>query len=486
MKKNRLIVLILLSLPVLVLSSCYWRPNFSSGGLQVDVSRIAARVGGPSDVVRVYLIADGLLFSTGGGTPFVAEVPATGTSQEQKISITGLPVSPKYRVMVGVGMMNGGVFEPTSYGDSGQFVISPNSDTAVSVTLQSIVFPNGAAPVPPSPDLLGKNVKGVVGSDSYVYAVEDKAFYLTNYSPSTWYLDTFGSYNLGQDLEGTGVSGYSINGVSRGSFINSSFSLDTTTGILPFYNNDYWNFVKDFTMTLGGSRDIKESGSFYIPYTEGDYAIFFRRGGGLGGAYVLSSDTGNPSVWRWSNVDLAGVQDMVNSYQYTYYAAGGSVFALPPAFLTDAPPNLKGRRIDLPAPAPVLSLGIRTGEGNTLYLGTTNGVYTMDVSESTGPADADNYINIYSGPSQDAPLDITAGDQIERIAIPAYYSNREAYLSRYYLYIRYLDYSGIEHFEKIPFFAVLPGRATGLAWDDNGYSVYISGTEGLAAVYIGS
>ena len=35
--------------------------------------------------------------------------------------------------------------------------------------------------------------------------------------------------------------------------------------------------------------------------------------------------------------------------------------------------------------------------------------------------------------------------------------------------------------DKIPFFAVIPGRATGMAWDSNG-TLYISGTEGLAAV----
>ena len=135
MKKTAAFLFSTLLLLSMTMSSCYWRP-FNSGGLRVDVSGIAARVGNPSDVIRVYLIADGLLFSTGGGVPFTAEVPASGDSQEQKINISGLPVGPKYRVMVGVGLVNGGVFQPDSYGDSGEFLINPNADTSVTVTLK--------------------------------------------------------------------------------------------------------------------------------------------------------------------------------------------------------------------------------------------------------------------------------------------------------------------------------------------------------------
>ncbi len=80
-----------------------------------------------------------------------------------------------------------------------------------------------------------------------------------------------------------------------------------------------------------------------------------------------------------------------------------------------------------------------------------------------------------SGPTQVAG---TEGDSIERIAINSYNSSQEAYLSRYYLY---LWNSGLY---KIPFFAVAPGRVTGMAWDSNG-TLYLAGTEGLSAVYVG-
>jgi hypothetical protein len=167
---------------------------------------------------------------------------------------------------------------------------------------------------------------------------------------------------------------------------------------------------------------------------------------------------------------------MTVSLYNAYYAAGGTAFALPPAFLTDASPDLAGRRINLSSPAPVQSLGFRPAgafAGGTISLGTTNGLYQMDLTEST----ASPYVSESSSPSQVLE---TAGDSIERIAISSYNTYNEAYLSRYYLYIRY--YYGLY---KVPFFAVVPGRATGLVWDSNG-TLYISGTEGLAAIYVGN
>jgi len=108
-----------------------------------------------------------------------------------------------------------------------------------------------------------------------------------------------------------------------------------------------------------------------------------------------------------------------------------------------------------------------------LFLGTTNGAWRMDMDESTlAPSSS-----VASGPIQIAG---TEGDRIEMIAINPNTGSHEAYLSRYYLYI---VKSGSVY--RIPFFAVLPGRATGMAWDSSG-NLYISGTEGMAALYVGS
>jgi hypothetical protein len=53
-------------------------------------------------------------------------------------------------------------------------------------------------------------------------------------------------------------------------------------------------------------------------------------------------------------------------------------------------------------------------------------------------------------------------------------------LSRYWLYIR--KYGTLS---KMPFFAVLPGRVTAMAWDSS-WRLYISGTEGLSLINVGS
>ena len=110
MKRIGLFAAILLA--VLALASCYWRPDFSSGGFSLDVSGVAPKAVG--DVVRVYLIADGLLFSTGGGVPFAAEISGEDSIRKKTISIDGLPVGPIYKAMVGCGPVSGGIFHRSS------------------------------------------------------------------------------------------------------------------------------------------------------------------------------------------------------------------------------------------------------------------------------------------------------------------------------------------------------------------------------------
>ena len=95
-----------------------------------------------------------------------------------------------------------------------------------------------------------------------------------------------------------------------------------------------------------------------------------------------------------------------------------------------------------------------------------------------GIISCDYSVPVSSDPTQTPPLAVTAGDTIERIAIYTNGSVAEAYLSRYYLYIR--TAYGVD---KIPFFAVIPGRATGMTWSSDG-TLYVSGTEGLSAVAV--
>jgi hypothetical protein len=157
-----------------------------------------------------------------------------------------------------------------------------------------------------------------------------------------------------------------------------------------------------------------------------------------------------------------------------YFAASGEGFALPPAFVQDLNPTVAKHRKDFSAPAPILSLGVRTFAAgpSLLYMGTTDGVWYMSVDETT-------YEFGVATPLAQIPE--TAGEPIEQIAISSLMrtSDNQAYLSRYYLFIRW--WSSIY---KIPFYAVFPGKPTGIAWDPTGV-LYVSGTEGLAAVYVG-
>ena len=241
---------------------------------------------------------------------------------------------------------------------------------------------------------------------------------------------------------------------------------------MPFDNSEGWNFKPAFSSTLGGSKDILESADFLAG---ADYAFFFRRAGGLGGTYVGQLDQYNYSAWSWVNLDVPGVLDLAVSDNNAYFATTSGSFALPPAFLSD--PSLAAYKMPFLAPAPIMSLDfLPTGglPGGTLFMGTTNGVYMGTVTEITSPPS----ISL----SAVTQIPETAGQKIEHIAISKYYSNsNQAFLSNYWLYIR----KSLTETYEIPFFAVLPGKPTGMSWDSSGV-LYISGTEGLSAVYVGS
>ena len=73
---KRLVILATILIVLTALSSCYWMGDFSTGGISMDFSEFQPRAAG--DVVRVYLIANGLLFSTNSNAPFMAEEQQLG------------------------------------------------------------------------------------------------------------------------------------------------------------------------------------------------------------------------------------------------------------------------------------------------------------------------------------------------------------------------------------------------------------------------
>jgi hypothetical protein len=458
MKPLRVLAMILAA--AAALSSCFWVGNLGTGEVQMDLSGVHARAG---DTVRVYLLADDLLFSTGGGVPFAAEAPVA-ISGESRIKIEGLPVGPTYRALVGLGNDTAGLWIADQYGESSQFLVSPTAETEVVISNLGSNWPY-YAPVYSS-ELMGKSLKGVAPAGSDVYTAEERTMYLAYFDPFGALLSISDQYDLAADPNVDGVSDRRVLGLSDdpGFLANDAF-LNSDSGIIPFSGGDGWSFDPSFSTGLNGTRAIIETGTFFVVQ---DQALFFRRADGLGGKYFPFSPPDGP----WVNLDVAGVRDMAVSENYAYFATDGGNFALPPAFLQDSTPTLAEHRIAFSAPAEVLCLGFKPAggfPGGTLSMGTTDGVWEVTVDESSGVA---------MGTATQIPE--TEGERIEMIAISSY-SDYAAYISRYFLFIRY---KGVIY--KFPFFAVIPGKATGMVFENGGWSLFISGFEGLSAIYLGS
>jgi len=453
MKRLSVFAICLLTLTGLV--SCYWLGDYSTGDLSMDFSQVQARQAG--DVVRIYLLANGLLFSTQSGVPFAAEV-SLGTGEETIIKIDGLPVGPRYQALVGVGPVDQGIFRVYYFGESEEFQISSGDNITVTTTLDYIPSFSG---IYFSTDLMGKNLTGVVESGSDVYAAEASKLYLVYLNSGVVYLAD--SYDLADDPDGEGVKSYRVNGLSQGNYWNAL--MNSNKGIVPFYGGDGWGFDLPFSANLGGNKEIEESDILSIST---DLALFFRRADGIGGVYI----TGGVSQGSWINLDVNGVRDMVVSSNNAYFATEGGAFALPPAFLLDSTPTLAEHQMSFSAPDEILSLGYKppTAGPMTLFMGTTNGVWEAPVT-SESPVTLGTLTQIPE----------TAGQTIDFIDISSVWTDaNQAYLSRYFLYIR--KYGTVY---KIPFFAVIPGKATGMTWSSD-TKLYISGTEGLSVIYVGS
>jgi hypothetical protein len=437
-----------LSLLLLVaLASCYWMGNIDTGSLTMDFSQIQARPSG--DIVRVYLLANGLLFSAGSGQPFAAEVPL-GADGRAVVKIDGLPVGPRYRALVGAGYVDQGVFYVDHYGESEEFEVSAGDDTTVPTTLSSVYYYLGFEY---STDLMGKNLVGVAAGSFYVYAAEASKLHAVDSTGSLW-----DSYDLAADRDGLGVSSYRVNGLSQdhtGFFLDAF--MDSNMGILPlYYNGEGWEFDTAFSSELGGNRQIEESGVFD---PGNDRAVFFRRTDGIGGR-IIGTSTGS-----WRNINVDDVTDLTLSNNYAYFAAEGDAFALNWDFLPDPQPRFEDKRTDLSSPAEILSLGYATT--GILYMGTTDGAWVATIR--TEPND---FYSLTQIPE-------TAGEAIEMIAVSSS-GSYQAFLSRYFLYVRNPSYV-----DKYPFFAILPGKVTGMTWFGDS-RLYISGTEGLSVLYISS
>ncbi len=454
---KRLVQYLTILVAAAITLSCYWTANLGTSGFQLDFSNVQSKAAG--DLVRVYLLADGNLLSVGDTVPYVEEDLDSGG---QKITIENLPVGPQYQALVGVGNTAGSIFQVSYYGESKTFELSTGDEITVSVTLQSMLYS-----VTYSTDLAGKELKGVVATEtSYIYTADLSKIYALD--PGTLALETTEPYH---DL---GAEGFSVNSLSESSVSAWQGFINTDKGILPFnYSGVVWDFDSDFSTALGGEKNLQESGVFDTGAASPIYNFFFRRKNGLGGVTVPNAELGSPETWEWVNLELDGVLDMACSDWYAYYATSGGAFALPPNILADTTPSIAEHRLSFSAPAKILSVAINT-ETDYIYLGTANGAWEGLVTED----DPAGVPNVSVGVLTQIPE--TAGYGITQITVSSD-SGYAAYLSRYYLFIR----KGVL-VTRFPFFAVIPGKASGLDLGNiNDWTLYIAGSEGLSSLYIG-
>jgi hypothetical protein len=361
--------------------------------------------------------------------------------------------------------VSGGFFHVSYFGASTPFSISPNTDTSVVVSVDlPWEISNLLSGISFAWQLAGENLKGVVSTSSYTFAAGDSLIYAWDYSTGL----ILGEYDLAADIDGYGVRSYRINSLSNDPNYVFSYPalINSNIGILPFdYFVESWGFDPSLTAELGGSKNILESGGLSI--SESAY-LFFRRADGIGGQYLGT----------WVDVDVPGVLDMVLSTNNAYFATEGGAFALPPDFLIT--PDLATQKVSFSAPGKILSLGFIPGGAAApkIIMGTTNGAYASEITESPSISfGAASPITDFDGNS------IT--DSITMVEVSPFSGGRhQAFMSRYWLYIYYDNFSYAAIY-KLPFFAVIPGKATGLAWDNAG-RLYVSGTEGMSIIDVGS
>ncbi len=164
---------------------------------------------------------------------------------------------------------------------------------------------------------------------------------------------------------------------------------------------------------------------------------------------INSDIASSPADWPWVNLDSNRVYDCLVAYPGDgYFATADGAFRLPRTFLQDLTPSIDEHKQPLTTPGKVFSLGLidQSGDGDTLFMGTDNGVWYAQI-------DAGEFLE---SPKLEAG---TAGQAIRMIAISDFWPTFKAYLGNSYLFI--WDDTDLTSY---PLCAGLPGKVTGMAW----------------------
>ena len=442
--------LLFLVLTVALLTSCFFNPaveDTASISLKLNPGASSRALNGEITHARVFLLSDGysLLKFQDGNYHFEAE------NSSGEIVITGVP-SGNWNVLLSLGKLSEGVFEEIKYGESGEIFLSPGVKNEVNIALKESPFTVSAT-------LSGKNVRGVVGVGTKVYATSGNILY--EGASSVYPMSEIPAL----------PEGYSINSLSRGMWFDNGSSaselwINTTKGIVPYRGGDY---KTDFPQENPVS--VLKSGAMYFPVDEDRelpaILIYYRRPKGFGGIYI---DTENldPANWEWTNVDLseslAGelIYDFTIRKDYGYFASSIGAFRLSEAVMREGDSDIVAQAEFFSIKeggeeVVVFSLDFDE-EAGRLYIGTEKGVY------SATPHDTEVLANI-------TRIGNTEGYPFFRVSVSKNYA---AFLTVYDLFI--LDKSTTPaKLYKLRFNSGFPGSITGMDWINDGETLVLSG-----------
>lgn len=475
---KRLAIIAGIVLGAMLLGSCYFMSAKSTGSIQINFggATLKATTGGttPSptpDKARIYLYtyassANYSLYTFPGGLNYY-ETGYPGTA-----TLNDIPVG-QWQVLVSIGNEGAnGSFATSSYGQSAVF-------TLVSGDNHGETVPTTPSPFVSSVDLLGKNINGVVTSAG---------------TPSLCASDSGNLYtgiagtNLGTSgaLTPVTVPGYQIQSLGAYNAGRLSFVLVNTNQGIGSYSGTTFNgsFSQGLTTTIGTSPTVLQSGGEQFGTTSAESVIFYQRTGGLGGGYFSGispaqppSGTSPPSPYGWDDIDLSGkvvgqpvYQFSANTdgltYAYGFFATKlGAFWTTQSLISSGGDMSTEAHFFNAPLNAIIEAIGVNP-TGTLLYVGTPNGAYYAQITESAGSVTLGSWV----------ALDRTLGDSIIAIAASSSYV---ALRSAYNIYVVNTTTQATTPY---PFYGGLPGRLQAMAWDSSTNTLYLGGSAGLVSL----
>jgi hypothetical protein len=468
----------------LVLFSCYIMPTQSTGSITIEVPSVSPRTvsngSGTSvgETIRVYLYTYAVrgddahysLYKFPGGGSY-KDVLNT-SAQTEKISLDNIPTG-QWKVLIATGSPSSDGFLAVRYsGSSSVFDLVPG-------TVNSVALKLTPTPFSINPSLVGSNVVGVRTLGGTLYAATSDTLYAgsaTNQSA----LAVSGSLTRDNNSSALTAGGNTIESLSNGYLYPATPALFVNTsgkGIIPYdgINAPVTGFSSNLTPKTGILSGLL-SGAFTVPNAiPPGLVIFYRRDGGLGGAYLAAA--GTPPAAGWIDFSTSGivsgqpVYSFVMNNDFAYVATKLGAFRLQDtSFKTTQSTDILnlGKAFSAGKDLIIQSLAVDTAKG-LLYMGTSNGVYTAPLQES-------NSITPIGTPTL---LAWTKGDSFTKLSINP--SGDIAMLSEYNLYV--VDTTGNNR--AYPFFSGLPGELTSMAWGGTGdKTLYVAGDKGLVAITV--